>query len=168
MQKQLVFAFNDFEIFEADATPETAAGLIAIIADAARRSIELTAERLADRLHADTKASVYDLLVEAFGTEKVVSDVALSGASTQAWTIDALVKSERADIAVSVVNPSPASISSTYVKLDDIRRLDDAPRTVAALARRAAFKADQIAILNRTAKLIDLSATIPEFRRLAA
>ncbi|MEF2553653.1 hypothetical protein VQ042_20250 [Aurantimonas sp. A2-1-M11] len=107
-------------------------------------------------------------MVEAFGTENVTSDVALSGASTHAWTIDALVKSEQADIAVSVVGPTPASISSTYVKLDDIRRLEDAPRTVAALARRETFKADQITILNRTARLIDLSATIAEFRRLAA
>ncbi|MCC4297949.1 hypothetical protein [Aurantimonas coralicida] len=160
--------FNDFEIFEIDASPDTAPGLIAIVADAARRSIEVTTERLADRLHSDTKASVFDLLVEAFGSGKVAADVSLSGASTHAWTVDALVASDRADIAVSVVNPVPASISSTYVKLDDIRRLDAPPRTVAALARRNAFKADQIAILNRTAKLIDLSATVTEFRRLAA
>lgn len=160
--------FNNFEIFEADAALENAAGFIAIVADASRRAIERTAERIAERLNFEVKASVYDRLVDVFGVERVSEDVELSGASTHAWTVDALVRTERSEIVVALASPAPNSVSSTYIKLDDIRRLDGGPRTVAALTMRSSFKADQIAILGRTAKLIDIDAEPAEFRRLAA
>lgn len=160
--------FNSFEFFEANARIDTAAGMIAIVADAAKRAVQITADRLARRVEMDFKAVVVDRLREVFGKDTVTPSVEMSGASTHAWTVDALVKSPSGLIAVEAVTPSPVSVSSAYVKLDDLRRLDGAPKTVAALKRKEAFGADQIMILSRTAHLIDASSGKSAFERLAA
>ncbi|MBB4004445.1 hypothetical protein [Aurantimonas endophytica] len=160
--------FNHFEIFEAEARPETAAGWVAIVADASRRAVAITAERLAKKLDAEMRVSIVDRLTDVFGVKNVFAEAAISGASTHAWKVDALVRTDHREIAIEVITPAPASVSSAYVKLDDIRRLDNAPRTVAALSSRSSFGSDQLLILNRAAKIIDLKADLSELRRLAA
>lgn len=160
--------FNNFEIFEADARIENLPGVIAIIADAARRAVQVTADRLARKLDFDLKTSIIDRLVDVFGAKRVSADATISGASTHSWTVDALVQTESADIAVEAVSPSPISVSSAYMKLDDIRRLAEAPRTVAVLKGKQFFGSDQLLILNRTARLIDATADWRELERIAA
>lgn len=165
---EYAISFNSYEFFEAHATVDNAAGMIAIVADAAKRAVQIAAERLSRRVEMDFKATVVDRLREVFGKETVSSSVELSGASTHAWTVDALVKAPSGLIAVEAVTPSPVSVSSAYVKLDDLRRLEGAPKTAVALRRREAFGADQIMILSRTAQIIDASAGKRAFERLAA
>lgn len=160
--------FNSFEFFEANTRAEKAAGMIAIVADAAKRAVQITSERLAKRVELDTKALVIDRLREVFGRDAVTPDADISGASTHAWKIDALVKDSTRLIAVESVTPSPVSVSSAYVKLDDIRRIEGAPMTVAALRKKDVFRADQILILSRTAKILDASVGRPAFARLAS
>ncbi len=160
--------FNSYEIFEAKTNLEYAPGIIAIVADAARRSIQLTSERLARRIEADTRSRMLDRLMDAFGTSNVETDAIISGSSTHHWTVDALVRTAAAPIAVQFITPAPVSVSSSFMKLDDIRRLDDAPRTVGALSARTAFKADQLLILGRAARLIDVRSPLDDYKRLAA
>lgn len=160
--------FNNFEIFEADARLDILPGIIAIVADAAKRAVHVTAERLARKLDLDLKTSIVDKLIDAFGSAHVSVNAAISGASTHTWTVDALVRTEHAEIAIEAVSPSPISVSSAYMKLDDIRRLDSAPRTVAALKGRESFGADQLLILGRTSRLIDAKADWRELERIAA
>lgn len=159
--------FNSYEIFEANASLETAPGIVAIIADAARRTIQITAERMAKRLFEETRVDVVDRLIDAFGPHSVRRDAPISGASTHGWTVDAFID-VGPGVAVEVISPAPVSVSSSYMKLDDIRRLENAPRTVGALTSRRAFKADQLLILGRTARLIDARSPMDELRRLAA
>ncbi|WP_438750007.1 hypothetical protein [Pararhizobium sp. O133] len=160
--------FNNFEIFETDARIDTLPGIIAIVADTARRAIHVTAERLARKLDFDLKTSIVDRLIDVFGAKRVSADAEITGASTHNWTVDALVKTEGAEIAIEAVSPSPISVSSAYMKLDDIRRLDGAPRTVAALKGKQQFGADQLLILGRTSKLVDVRSDWRELERLAA
>lgn len=160
--------FNNFEIFEADARIDTLPGIIAIVADAAKRAVHVTSERLARKLDLDLKTSVVDRLIDVFGANHVSIDAAISGASTHTWTVDALVRTEGADIAVEAVSPSPISVSSAYMKLDDIRRLESAPKIVAALKGKNSFGADQLLILGRTSRLIDAKADWHELKSLAA
>lgn len=165
---ELGIRFNSFEIFEAKANIDTAPGMIAIVADAARKAIHLTSEKLAKRLEAHNRDNVVDRLIEVFGAPKVTTNAIIAGASTHAWTVDALVTTGSSAVAVEIITPSPISVSSSYMKLDDIRRLESAPRTVGALSSRASFKPDQLLILGRAASLIDAKAKPDEFRRLAA
>jgi hypothetical protein len=82
--------------------------------------------------------------------------------------VDALVKTENAEIVIEAVSPSPISVSSAYMKVDDIRRIDGAPRTVAALKGRQLFGADQLLILGRTSRLVDVKADWRELEKIAA
>ncbi|MBY3582198.1 hypothetical protein HJA77_13630 [Rhizobium bangladeshense] len=160
--------FNNFEIFETDARVDTLPGIIAIVADAAKRAIHVTADRLARKLDFDLKTSIVDRLIDAFGVKRVAVDASISGASTHSWTVDALVRTESVEVAIEAVSPSPISVSSAYMKLDDIRRLDHAPKTVAALKGKSSFGADQLLILGRTSRLIDVAADWRELERIAA
>jgi hypothetical protein len=160
--------FNSFEFFEADANLATAAGMIAIVADAAKRAVHITAERLAKRSHESLKAIVVDRLRDVFGEGAVTSEASVSGASTHEWTVDALVRSPAGLMAVEAVSSSYVSVSAAYMKLDDIRRLENAPKTVAALKRMDDFGTDQILILARTARIVDSSGGRDAFARLAS
>ncbi|NKM69198.1 hypothetical protein [Rhizobium laguerreae] len=160
--------FNNFEIFEADARVDTLPGMIAIVADAAKRSMHVTAERLARKIDFDLKTSIVDRLIDVFGAKRVTVDASISGASTHSWTVDALVSTDSNQIAIEAVSPAPISVSSAYMKLDDIRRLESAPRTVAALKGKSSFGADQLLILGRTSKLIDAKADWRELESIAA
>lgn len=160
--------FNSYEIFEAEAKPERAAGMIAIIADAARRSVQLTSERLAKKIEVDTRETMLDQLREIFGAPKVIPEAVMPGASSHSWKLDALVESDDGLIALEALTPAANSVSSAYIKLDDIRRLDGGPRTAAVLSNKKSFTSDQLVMLGRTATLIDLKSGRSAFARLAA
>jgi hypothetical protein len=160
--------FNNFEVFESDARIDNLPGIIAIVADAAKRAIHLTAERLARKFDFDLKTSIVDRLIDIFGAKRVSVGASISGASTHSWTVDALVRTDSAEVAIESVSPSPISVSSAYMKLDDIRRLDSAPRTVAALKGKSSFGADQLLILGRTSRLMDVKGDWRDLEKFAA
>ena len=168
VSQQTGVQFNSFEFFELEAELDNLPGIVAIVADASRMAVQLTAEKLIENLGFEETVQIIEVLRHAFGTNRVNSDVEIRGASNETWHFDALVKADRKDIAVLRVKPSRNSVSSAYVKLDDVRRLDDAPVGVAALVRRPEFSPEQIILLNRASVIMDLNSPLRDWQRLAA
>lgn len=160
--------FDGNELFEIEAPADALPGYMAIIADASRRAVQLVAERHADRLDRRLKIGLADRLKAVFGERQVDARPQFSGASAHAWPFDAAARIGERIVLFAAVTPSAVSVSSAYLKLDDVRRLPDAPRTVAVLTRPAAFREDQRLILGRTAKIVDAAASDDVFRRAAA
>lgn len=160
--------FNDHEFFEAEAPVDRLPGIIAVVADTARTAVEQAAIALAERIEADTRQSITDRLVSIFGAGAVTHDAKVVGASQHTWKFDAAVTCHDSTVLFALTSPSANSVASAFVKMDDVRRLDTPPRNVAVLTKRAAFKPDQITILNRAAKLISVDDPDAEFRRLVA
>lgn len=160
--------FDGNELFEIEAPADNLPGFMAIVADASRRAAQLVAERHAERLDRRLKVGLADRLKHVFGEKHVDARPQVSGASSHAWPFDAAARVDGRTILFAAVTPSAVSVSSAYLKLDDVRRLTDAPRTVAVLTRPAAFREDQRLILGRAARIVDASASDDTFRRLAA
>lgn len=160
--------FNSFELFEIEAPIDRLPAFIAIVADASRLAVEMTAASLAGNLDKVRKKTLADKLVDVYGADRVHLGATYRGQSTHLWEFDAIVKCGDRELLFNVTSPEAQSVSATYMKFDDIRRVDGAPRTVATLTNREAFSKDHLTILRRAALLIDESAPTEEFLKLAA
>jgi len=160
--------FNDHELFEIDAPVDRLPGFVAIVADAARMAVEHSAIKLAEHIEAEARLTISDRLISIFGKSAVTPDVRVAGASEHRWKFDASVTSGDRTVLFALTSPSAMSVASSFLKLDDVRRLDPPPRSIALLTKRDDFKPDQITILNRAAKLIAAEAPDSEFRKLVA
>ncbi|NEU13571.1 hypothetical protein G3T14_15735 [Methylobacterium sp. BTF04] len=160
--------FDGNELFEIDAPADNLPGFMAIVADASRRAAQLVAERHAEKLDRKLKVGLADRLIDVFGQRAIEIRPQYSGASTHPWSFDAAARFGERIVLFAGVTPSAVSISSAYLKLDDVRRLAEAPKTVAVLTRPSAFRQDQRLILGRAAAILDAKATDEEFRRAAA
>lgn len=160
--------FDGHELFEIEAPADALPGFMAIVADASRRAAQLVAERHAERLDRRLRTNLTDRLVRLFGEERVDIRPQVSGASTHAWPFDAAARLGRRTVLFATVTPSAVSVSSAYLKLDDVRRLPEAPGTVAVLSRQSLFRQDQRLILGRAAHILDATAPDEEFLRAAA
>lgn len=160
--------FDGNALFEIEAPADNLPGFMAIVADASRRAAQLVAERHAERLDRRLKVGLAARLKEVFGEALIDVRPQVSGASTHAWPFDAAARLAGRTLLFAAVTPSAVSVSSAYLKLDDVKRLGDGPRTVAVLTRPAAFREDQRLILGRAALLVDASASNDAFRLLAA
>ncbi|MFG1317561.1 hypothetical protein [Xanthobacter autotrophicus] len=160
--------FNDHELFEIDAPADRLPGFIAIVADAARMAVEQSALKLAEHIETEARQSIADRLISIFGKLAVAHDAKIMGASQHTWKFDAAVNCGDRMVLFALTTPSANSVASSFVKLDDVRRLDPPPRNVAVLTKRAAFKPDQITILNRAAKLISADDPDADYRKLVA
>lgn len=160
--------FDGNALFEIEAPADNLPGFMAIVADASRRAAQLVAERHAERLDRRLKVGLAARLKEVFGDRHVDARPQVSGASTHAWPFDAAARVDGRTLLFTAVTPSAVSVSSAYLKLDDVRRLVDAPRTVAVLTRPSAFREDQRLILGRAAMIVEASASNDAFRQLAA
>lgn len=160
--------FNDHELFEIDAPVDRLPGFIAIVADAARMAVEQSAVRLAEHIEKESRLSISERLISIFGKSAVTEGAEIAGASQHTWRFDAAIKCGDRKVLFALTSPSPNSVASSFLKLDDVRRLDPPPRNVAVLTKRDAFKPDQITILNRAAKLISADDPDADFRKLVA
>ncbi|WP_342152379.1 hypothetical protein [Methylorubrum sp. SB2] len=160
--------FDGHEMFEIEAPSEALPGFMAIVADASRRAAQLVAERQAERLDRRFRTGLADRLISVFGSDRVDIRPQVSGASTHAWLFDAAARLGERTVLFAAVTPSAVSVSSAYLKLDDVARLPGAPDTVAVLSRHSLFRQDQRLILGRTARIIDATASDEAFRRIAA
>lgn len=160
--------FDGHEMFEIEAPPDALPGFMAIVADASRRAAQLVAERHAERLDRRMRTGLTDRLIRVFGEERVEIRPQVSGASTHAWPFDAAARFGQRTVLFAAVTPSAVSVSSAYLKLDDVRRLPEAPGTVAVLSRESLFRQDQRLILGRAARILEASSSDDEFRRAAA
>lgn len=160
--------FDGHELFEIEAPADNLPGFMAIVADASRQAAQLVSERHAERLDRRFKVGLADRLIDVFGQKIVEVRPQFSGASTHPWPFDAAARFGERVVLFAAVTPSAISVSSAYLKMDDVRRLQGAPKTVAVLTRPTAFRQDQRLILSRAATIVDAKATDDEFRRVAA
>lgn len=160
--------FNSHEIFFPQAASEMLPSIVAIVAEASRFAVQLTSDSVAERLDRQTALSVADRIRDAFGREAVEERAEVVGASERAWRYAAIARVSGRVVAFEAVSPAPASVAAAYLKFDDVRRVAGAPQQVACLIRRQAFSNENIVMLNRTAKLYDLSESGASLRRLVA
>ena len=134
-------------MFTLDVSRDWIANAIIHVGSASRRAVEVTAERLAKERTAQDVTRLRDLLRLTF-SDRATFDVEFRGRSTKQWEFAAMVRQSDHWTLFDLVSPHHVSVNSAVVKLQDIARLDDAPRGLAILANAAKMDQSDIALIS--------------------
>lgn len=140
-------------MFTLDVSRDWIANAIIHVGSASRRAVEVTAERLTKERTAQDAARLRDLLRLTFN-DRASFDVEFRGRSTKQWEFAAMVRQVDHWTLFDLVSPHHVSINSAIVKLQDISRLDDAPRGLAILTNPAKMDPSDIALISDAASQI--------------
>lgn len=154
-------------MFALDVGREWIANAIVYVGSASRSAVEATAERMARERSTNDIARLRDLLRATF-KDGATFDVEYRGRSTKQWEFAAMVR--RADhwSLFDLVSPHHVSINSSIVKLQDVGRLDEAPRGVVVLSNRAKMDTADISLLSEVAASVVPLEMQEEDLRMAA
>lgn len=116
-------------------------------------------------------ASEHDLFAEAvkaaFPNAPVAFEVEFSGQSTATHRFDAMVDLGGRRALFDLFSKDPASVASTYLKLSDVYRADDAPGLV-GVTRDPQAVGPKLELIASVARVVSLDAGPPVFVRAAA
>ena len=164
---ELELSFNEWEIFEAQASHDRLAGLVSIVANAAALTLFRTVDKFTERFEMRRKEELSLRLTRIFGERNVRKDVEIIGASSKTWQFDASVKlSSGRDGFFSRVTPAPTSIAFAYSKFDDVSRVENVPFLAAVLDGK--FTAGDQALLRRAARKVFLDSDPDSSFQIAA
>jgi hypothetical protein len=143
------------------------AGACAVLGSTVLRLVEQA--RLAGAATRDRsrKAHLLARLVEVFPDRRIEADAVVRGASTQEWSVDALLQEGGRRIVFDLVEPHLTSVSLAATKLGDLAALEQAPRCVSVVRRKAEFGA-MLALLSQAARVVEEAAPGGAFLRAAA
>lgn len=165
--EEFQLTFNNWEIFEAQASINELVGLTILVANAAAQTLLRTSDKFAETFEVRRKEELSLRLSRIFGEKNVVKNAAIAGASAKVWPFDArVILPSGRDGFFSRVTPSPISVASAYSKLDDVSRMENAPFLGAVLEGK--FEAGDQALLKRAARRVFQDSDPDETFRLAA
>jgi hypothetical protein len=143
------------------------AGACAVLGSTVLRLVEqarLAAAAMRDR---SRKSRLLDRLAELFPDRRIEPDAVMRGASTQEWSVDALLEAGSQQTVFDLAEPHLTSVSLAVTKMGDLAGLDRPPRCVAVVRRKAEFGA-MLTLLSQAARVVEEAAPGGAFRRAAA
>lgn len=159
--------FDGQMMFAVEVSRDRLANAIIFTGAASRRSVELTAEKLAEERDNSNKDRMHSLLRAAF-KDKAAFEVEFTGRSTKHWRFDAIVRDASHWVLFDMVTAHHVSINSSIVKFQDVMRLEDGPDSVAILTNKKAMDSADISLLSNAAGRIVTLDTPPQELALAA
>lgn len=136
------------------------------LANAPTRALERALARGAGRQKDAAVDKLLARLKSAFPRAEVKPGLEISGASTHAWDVDAVVTTDRGRAVFDLVSPSPISVAFAATKFHDIARLDPPPARIAVVRHKASF-GDLLAVVAQAARVIEEDASDRAFVRAA-
>ncbi len=142
---------------------ESVTAAVAAIANAAKDTIEIIAERLADKSNDGTRDHLLGILRNTFGRNKVATGhrARLAGAQEE-WEFDAVVQASQSQLAVLIVSPHTNSVTTAFSKFSDIKGNNEAHnRGFAVLTDQD--NTPRLRLISNVATLIPVQSSTPEF-----
>lgn len=134
----------------------------------------LTREIMDEVLLRSTKARrdlardmLFERLDRAFGGDSVSHDAEIIGQSTAVYQVDAVVKRGDDLTVFNLFTRDPTSVSSAFMKLSDLHRLEWSPRLV-AVTRDPDRVGPKLQLITSVASVVRLDAGVSTFARAAA
>lgn len=158
--------FDRHAFFVAKASQSQVVGAVIAVANCSGDATTITAHKLTEKTHADNAEILYRRLVSVFSKRVVVKDYEVMGASETSWHVAASVKTDGNVILFDAVSKHANSIASAVTKFGDISQLDHPPRRVAVVENKQQF-GTKLAVLSRTADVIELNVPDRRFKQLA-
>jgi hypothetical protein len=162
------FDHNTFFVAEVD--DGQLAGACAAIGSCSLEAVTLSAFKLAEKRTVDDAIVLYDRLVKIFTSARVAKDLQVTGASQTPWHFASGVRTDGAANQMTLFEPVTkhhASIATAVTKFHDIARLDQPPRCVAVVRKKAEF-GTYLGVLSQAADVINRDVPDATFARLAA
>ncbi len=98
-------------------------------------------DRAQRQSESDILISLTARLKHLFGENRVESEKLIAGFSTNDWNVSALVHIDGREAVFDVVSNHHASVFTTSTKFNDLKLLDNAPKTIAVVKDKAAMGA---------------------------
>jgi hypothetical protein len=113
------------------------------------------------------KARLVAKLTELFPQRRIEQDALLRGNSTQEWSVDALVEDDGRRVVFDLVKPHLTSVALEVTKMGDLVALENAPRCVSVVRRKADF-GPMLTLLSQAARVVEEAAPRQAYLRAAA
>lgn len=142
-------------------------GAIISMASLAKEVVDETIMR-ATRIKVETaRDALFERLDKAFGSDRVTHDAIIVGESTAEYHVDAEARLDGRLVVFDLFTDDANSIASTFTKLSDIYRRENAPGLV-GVTRNPDRVGPKLQLISSVANVIRLDAAADKFRRLAA
>lgn len=158
--------FDNQAFFVAESSKEQLAGAVVVVANCSAEATVLASHRAAEKKYADDADLLYKKLVMTFPKAEVSRDVTFAGSSTHVWPIAASVSHKERLTLFEPVTKNHSSVVSTHSKFTDIARLENPPRRI-VVVRKKAEMADYINLLSQAGRVIDYDVPSDDLLRLA-
>lgn len=150
-----------------DVSLDNIAGAVAMVAEAAKRTFDVTVERAAERKTAEVNEVFYDRLRSVFREATVVRDCVIRGASQHEWKFSNVVSFGDRRTIFEAVAPFHISIYSVVTKFQDVRHLDNAPARYSVVQNNDEMT-DLIGVLAQVSNVIEARIPDSSLRKLAS
>lgn len=159
--------FDQHAFFVARVSREQLSGASAAIANCSLEAVSISALKLSEKKFADEADSLHRRLIAIFTEKRVDKNVELKGASQTTWHVANIVRSKAHLTIFEPVTRHHASIATAVTKFHDIARLDNAPKRVAVVRRKAEF-GTYLSVLSQAADVVARDVSDSTFAKLAA
>ena len=159
--------FDQNAFFAIEVARDRIAGAITAIASCSLEAVVMTAFRISERASNAASEVLVDQLEAAFGQPAVLRHDKVIGASNHEWEFSASVTVRERKSLFEVATKHPNSVAAVSTKMNDVARLERAPKRVVMVHRKAEF-GTLLGVLSHNASIIEDSISIDQIRRLAA
>lgn len=158
--------FDDHAFFAVKVPRERLPGGIVTISNCSAEAMVITAFKAAEKATMDASEFMIEKLEGIFGTDRVHRDETIVGASNHEWAFAASVMSGRKRIVFEYATKHPNSVASVAMKMDDVSRLDGAPRRI-VMVRDKAEMGTYLGVLAHSANVVEDRISAEKIRELA-
>lgn len=157
--------FDSDMMFDIDVPREALVAASIAVANASKFAVDRIAEKLSEEHASDQRVKLWERLEAAFPGAYLVREAAFMGASSQ-WKFDAVLRNDNGHSVFDIVSPHATSVNAAVAKFLDIKDLGvSAPGRIAVAVEKQ--NTPHLALLGRTAKIIDISSRVETFRAAA-
>lgn len=160
--------FDNHSFFAVHVSNEQLAAAIRVVGAASLKAVVATENKITEQNDSSERQEFVYQVEEAFGREKVSTDIEYSGSSTHSWRFAAKVDISTKTLLFDTVAQAPASIYSAHAKFSDIRYLERPPKGVIGIPSKNLLKPDYRNLLQQVANVVQMDAGVKVLKGLAA
>ena len=159
-------SFDCHSFFAVRVSLDTLPGAIVTIANCSHEAVALTAFKLAERASAEGAELMVEKLERVFGVSQVQRRAKIYGASNHEWEFDAFVQAVAYRSVFEFASPHATSIASVAMKMNDVARLEGAPRRI-VMVHSKPLMGTYLGVLAQASSVIEEFISDSRIRSLA-
>jgi hypothetical protein len=146
--------FDDHAFFIVKVGIDRLAGAIVTVANCSVEAVILAAFKAAEKASGDGAVIMINKLERVFGAERVAKHTKILGASNHEWDFAATVTSNGKRTVFEFATKYPVSVATVAMKMNDISRLESAPKRVVMVSEKKAL-GTYLGVLSQSANVIE-------------